>query len=112
MLSSISAFTATVEENDSINIYFARHVKTILNTYDRVQVWSDSLLTPAGVETARYWGAGLKEIAFDRYYTSDAGRQRETIQLILKERVKPNVKVTELPYLLEIFFGGYEGLHN
>lgn len=111
-LSSISAFTASAVENDSINIYFARHGKTILNTYDRVQGWSDSPLTPAGVETARYLGAGLKEIAFDRYYASDAGRQRETMQVILKERVQPNVKVTELPDLREMFFGGYEGLRN
>lgn len=57
-LSSISAFTASAVENDSINIYFARHGKTILNTYDRVQGWSDSPLTPAGLKRLVTWEPG------------------------------------------------------
>ncbi|WP_431225637.1 histidine phosphatase family protein [Serratia sp. L9] len=111
-LSSISAFNVAAEQTDSVNIYFARHGKTMLNTYDRVQGWADSPLTPAGIETARYLGAGLKGIPFDRYYTSDAGRQRETMQVILKEMGKSEVKVTELPDLREMLFGGFEGLPN
>ncbi|TQI78311.1 putative phosphoglycerate mutase [Serratia fonticola] len=111
-LSSASVFNVSAAETDSINIYFARHGKTILNTYDRVQGWADSPLTPAGIETARYLGAGLKDIPFERYYTSDAGRQRETMQVILKEMGKSDVKVTELTDLREMFFGGFEGLPN
>lgn len=111
-LSSFSVFPVLATENDNINIYFARHGKTILNTYDKVQGWSDSPLTSDGVETARYLGAGLKGIPFDSYYTSDAGRQRETMQVILQETGKPAVKVTELPGLREMFFGGFEGTPN
>jgi len=110
--SSVSAFNVSAAETDSVDIYFARHGKTLLNTYDRVQGWADSPLTPAGIETARYLGAGLKEIPFDLYYTSDAGRQRETMQVILKGMGKSDVKVTELPDLREMFFGGFEGLPN
>jgi probable phosphoglycerate mutase len=51
---------------------------------DWVQGWPNSPLMPAGSKTALYLGAGLKEIAFDRYFTSDAGRQREALQVILK----------------------------
>ncbi|PVZ86302.1 histidine phosphatase family protein [Serratia sp. S1B] len=111
-LSSFSVFPVSATETDSVNIYFARHGKTILNTYDKVQGWSDSPLTSDGVETARYLGAGLKGIPFDSYYTSDAGRQRETMQVILKETGKSAVKVTELPDLREMFFGGFEGTSN
>lgn len=111
-LSTMSASNVSASETDSVNIYFARHGKTLLNTYDRVQGWADSPLTPAGVETARYLGAGLKDVPFDRYYTSDAGRQRETMQVILREMGKSQARVTELPDLREMFFGGFEGLPN
>ncbi|WON77191.1 histidine phosphatase family protein [Serratia sp. UGAL515B_01] len=111
-LSSASVLHVSAAETDSVNIYFARHGKTILNTYERVQGWADSPLTPAGVEVARYLGAGLKGITFDRYYTSDAGRQRETMKTILQEIGQPQAKVTELTDLREVFFGGFEGLPN
>ncbi|UAN57826.1 histidine phosphatase family protein [Serratia sp. JSRIV004] len=111
-VSSAAAFNVTAAQSDSVDIYFARHGKTLLNTYDRVQGWADSPLTPAGIETARYLGAGLKEIPFDSFYTSDAGRQRETMQVILKEMGKPDAKVTELTDLREMFFGGFEGRAN
>lgn len=110
--SSLSVVNVSAAETDSVNIYFARHGKTILNTYDRVQGWADSPLTPAGVEVARYLGAGLKGIEFDRFYTSDAGRQRETMQTILQEIGQPQAKTTELTDLREEFFGGFEGLPN
>ncbi|WP_081893215.1 MULTISPECIES: histidine phosphatase family protein [unclassified Serratia (in: enterobacteria)] len=111
-LSLVTIPSAFAAQDDSVTIYFARHGKTILNTYDRVQGWADSPLTAPGLETARYLGAGLKDISFDRYYTSDAGRQRETMQVILKEMGKSDVKVTELPDMREMFFGGFEGLPN
>lgn len=111
-VSSAAAFSVSAVETDSVDIYFARHGKTLLNTYDRVQGWADSPLTPAGIETARYLGAGLKGIPFDSFYTSDAGRQRETMQVILKEMGKPDAKVTELTDLREMFFGGFEGREN
>ncbi|MFI8417908.1 histidine phosphatase family protein [Serratia sp. NPDC078593] len=108
----MNIFNVTASEPDSITIYFARHGKTILNTYDRVQGWADSPLTPSGIETARYLGAGLKGIPFGHYYTSDAGRQRETMKVILGEMGKTDANVTELPGLREVFFGGFEGLPN
>nr|WP_237736976.1 histidine phosphatase family protein [Serratia fonticola] len=111
-VSSAAAFNVTAAQSDSVDIYFARHGKTLLNTYDRVQGWADSPLTPAGIETARYLGAGLKGIPFDSFYTSDAGRQRETMQVILKEMGKSDAKVTELTDLREMFFGGFEGRAN
>ena len=74
--------------DDAINIYFARHGKTLFNTYDLVQGWADSPLTDKGIEVARYLGEGFKQqhIQFDAYYTSDAGRQRETMQVLLQQK--------------------------
>lgn len=42
-----AAETASSAHDDTINIYFARHGKTLFNTFDRVQGWADTPLTPA-----------------------------------------------------------------
>jgi probable phosphoglycerate mutase len=103
---------AAAPADDSVTIYFARHGKTLFNTFDRVQGWADSPLTEDGVRVARYLGEGLKEIKFDRFYSSDAGRQRETMAVILKQAGVNNYQLTELTGLREAFFGGFEGGFN
>lgn len=104
---------ATPSQNaDTITIYFARHGKTLLNTFDRVQGWADSPLTDEGIQDARYLGEGLKGIHFDRFYSSDAGRQRETMQVLLKQAGVTDYTLTELKGLRETFFGGFEGDFN
>lgn len=100
--------------DDAINIYFARHGKTLFNTYDLVQGWADSPLTDKGIEVARYLGEGFKEqhIQFDAYYTSDAGRQRETMQVLLQQKGIKDYQIQELKGLREVFYGGFEGGSN
>lgn len=100
------------ENDDSITIYFVRHGKTLLNTSDRVQGWVDSPLTPQGVTMAREVGEGMKNIKFDRFYSSDAGRQRETMQVLLQQAGVKNYQLRELKGLREVFFGGFEGRPN
>jgi broad specificity phosphatase PhoE len=121
LMAFIIALTATtgfaenkVQTNDgeTINIYFARHGKTLFNTYDRVQGWGDSPLTADGIQVAQYLGEGLKGIKFDSFYSSDAGRQRETMQVILNQMGIKDYKLIELPGLREAFFGGFEGDFN
>lgn len=109
---SATCSAAEVKNDDGVNIYFARHGKTLLNTFDRVQGWADSPLTEDGIRVARYLGEGLKGIPFDSFYSSDAGRQRETMQVILKQAGVSNYKLTELSGLREAFFGGFEGGYN
>lgn len=110
--------TAMAENNvkatsdDTVNIYFARHGKTLFNTFDRVQGWADSPLTEDGIRVARYLGEGLKGIPFDRFYSSDAGRQRETMAVILKQAGVKDYQLNELVGLREAFFGGFEGGMN
>ncbi|AYY80416.1 histidine phosphatase family protein [Proteus vulgaris] len=115
MSTSTSFATETamsVKGDDGITIYFARHGKTLLNTFDRVQGWVDSPLTEDGIRVARYLGEGLKGIPFDSFYSSDAGRQRETMSVILKQIGIENYKLNELSGLREAFFGGFEGGFN
>ncbi|RKS87390.1 putative phosphoglycerate mutase [Orbus hercynius] len=99
-------------DDDIVTVYFARHGKTLFNTFDLVQGWADTPLTEQGIEVARYLGEGLKDIQFDAYYTSDAGRQRETMQVILQQMGVSNYHITELKGLREVFYGGYEGSPN
>lgn len=79
-----AADTTPSAQDDTVTVYFARHGKTLFNTFDRVQGWADTPLTEEGVQVARYLGEGLKGIKFDSFYSSDAGRQRETMAVILK----------------------------
>lgn len=107
-----AAETAPSAHDDTINIYFARHGKTLFNTFDRVQGWADTPLTQDGIRVARYLGEGLKGIKFDRFYSSDAGRQRETMAVITQQMGVTNYHLNELPGLREAFFGGFEGGFN
>lgn len=110
--SAATCSAAEMKDDGSINIYFARHGKTLLNTFDRVQGWADSPLTEDGIRVARYLGEGLKEVKFDRFYSSDAGRQRETLAVILKQAGIADYHPIELPGLREAFFGSFEGGFN
>ncbi len=56
-----------------IEIYIARHGKTMLNASDQVQGWSDAVLTPQGQRQAISLGRGLAKhgIHFTAAYSSD-----------------------------------------
>ena len=93
-----------------LTFYVVRHGKTMLNTTDRVQGWSDAVLTPAGEEVVSACGVGLKDIDFQNAYSSDSGRAVQTADLIIKENKKnSDMKVITDPRLREFNFGTYEG---
>ncbi len=48
----------TSNQEDELTLYIVRHGKTMLNTTDRVQGWSDAVLTPAGEEVVTNAGVG------------------------------------------------------
>lgn len=104
--------TVKKETDKTVTLYFARHGKTLFNTFDRVQGWADSPLTEPGKEVARYLGEGLKEINFVGYYSSDAGRQRETMEIILGQKGVTKYNLIEKKGLREVFYGGFEGDFN
>lgn len=106
----VPAETAAEAEDPAINLYFVRHGKTILNTLNRVQGWSDSPLTEAGTETAENAAYGLSEVPFDLAYASDRMRAVETAQLILDvQQAGSNLELSRLKGLRECNYGKYEG---
>lgn len=99
----------TATKSKTVTFYIARHGKTMLNTMDRVQGWSDAPLTPEGIEVAEYLGKGLKEIDFKAAYTSDLGRATQTMNIVLKSKGDKKIPIIETEGLRETNFGSYEG---
>ena len=106
---SITSYSAA--KDNEVVLYIVRHGKTMLNTTDRVQVWSDAVLTPAGIEVAEYLGAGLKEkkIKFSAAYSSDSGRSIQTADIVLEKTGQKAVPLKTDWRLREFNFGTYEG---
>lgn len=107
---SFSAGTKAVKDSEVV-FYIVRHGKTMLNTTDRVQGWSDAVLTPAGIEVAEYLGAGLKEkkIKFTRAYSSDSGRSIQTANIVMEKTGQKSLQLKTDWRLREFNFGTYEG---
>lgn len=101
--------TKTSAKSKTVVFYIARHGKTMLNTMDRVQGWSDAPLTPEGIEVAEYLGKGLSGIEFKAAYTSDLGRARQTTNIVLKSKGDKKTPIIETEGLRETNFGSYEG---
>lgn len=98
------------KEQRELVLYFIRHGKTMFNTTNRVQGWSDSPLTKTGEKVVRDAGIGLREIEFQGGYSSDSGRAIQTTNLILKENyVTLELEVITDERLREFNFGTYEG---
>jgi len=102
--------TTEASQPKELTLYIVRHGKTMLNTTDRVQGWSDAVLTSAGEAVAKATGKRLKNIDFQSAYSSDSGRAIQTAELILKENQKASkLSIIRDPDLREFNFGSYEG---
>lgn len=97
------------EAAGDVVVYLVRHGKTYFNTSGRVQGWSDTPLTPEGVQVAEDLGRGLKDTTFVSIYSSDSGRARETAQLVRKYNKDKDTPIQETTDLREWFFGSFEG---
>lgn len=97
-------------KDKELAIYVIRHGKTMLNTTDRVQGWSDAVLTPEGEDVAVKAGQGLKDIDFQNVYSSDSGRAIQTANIIMNENEgSENISVETDKGFREFNFGTYEG---
>ena len=105
-----SSSVAKGEVADELTLYVVRHGKTMLNTTDRVQGWSDAVLTPAGEEVVTAAGVGLKDVDFQAVYSSDSGRAVQTANMIMDENTaSEHVEINTDRRLREFNFGTYEG---
>lgn len=66
-----------------VTFTIVRHGETLLNLLGRAQGWSDSPLTPGGIEVAAELGARLQGVTFDAAYASDTLRAVRTGEEIL-----------------------------
>lgn len=99
-------------EKLSVELYFARHGKTMLNAADRMQGWADTPLTNEGTEVASFLGKGLRDQKFISVYTSDSGRTIETAKIILDNSGQTNLRIQKRKNLREVCFGEHEGELN
>jgi probable phosphoglycerate mutase len=86
-------------------LYLARHAQTASSAVDNFNGQRELPLTEHGKEQARKLGARLAAIRWAAVYRSPLGRTQETADLIA-----PGVEQIVLPGLIEIDYGGWEGL--
>ncbi|KQP68503.1 hypothetical protein ASF40_17740 [Microbacterium sp. Leaf288] len=101
------------QKNATVQVFLTRHGKTVLNTLDRVQGWSDSPLTAPGRAVAEVVGENLgeREGRMDAAYSADMVRHYETASLML-DAMGSKLEPVRLEGLREINFGAFEGAEN
>ncbi len=90
-----------------MKIYLIRHGETDWNKLRRLQGQADIPLNEFGRQLARETEPALRDVPFDRIYTSPLKRARETAELVTAGR---NLPIIEEPRLKEMGFGEFEGL--
>jgi len=98
----------------AVVFYVTRHGKTLFNTVERAQGWSDTPLTAAGVEVAEQLGKGLaaRGVKFNAAWSSDSGRARQTAHLALDNSGNGSLVLNESTNFRESGFGIFEGETN
>lgn len=89
-----------------MELYIVRHGKTEWNKEKRLQGSADVKLNEDGRELARLSGEALKDIHFDRIYSSPLSRAYETACLFRGEH---QIEIIKDDRLRELCFGDYEG---
>lgn len=92
-----------------MRIYITRHGQTQWNVEGRMQGWQNSELTERGIANAKKLGERLKDIEFDRIYSSPLGRALDTAKYI---RGNKNTRIIVKDSLKEMGFGCWEGVEQ
>ncbi|GEO67538.1 histidine phosphatase family protein [Levilactobacillus spicheri] len=93
-----------------ITLYVVRHGQTYFNIYNKLQGWSNSPLTEAGIADAKQAGERLQDVSFKAAYCSDTTRAQQTAQTILAaNHSQPRPQLTSAPFFREEFYGYFEG---
>ena len=90
-----------------MEIYFVRHGQTIWNVEKRFQGLSDSPLTELGITQAKLLGEKLKDIKFNKFYSTSLKRAYDTANYIKGNRKQ---KVEIFDDFVEISMGNMEGI--
>lgn len=89
-----------------INFYYVRHGETIFNVKNLSQGSCDSPLTKKGIEQANKTKELLKDIHFNKVFSSSSERATDTANIILEEH---DNQLIPLKGLKEMSFGYLEG---
>lgn len=95
-----------------IHLHLVRHGQTFFNRYNRLQGWSNSPLTEAGLADADHAGFLLASIDFAAAYCSDTTRAQTTAERILDANEQAGHRRPALVadmHFREQFYGYYEG---
>lgn len=89
-----------------MKLYIIRHGQTDWNARKLLQGRAETSLNENGRQLARITGEALKEVSFQRVYSSPLHRAMETAQLVVGDR---EIDIIPEPRIQEISFGIYEG---
>ena len=93
-----------------MKLYFVRHGRTLWNLEGRFQGASgDSPLLPESIDILKQLGQYLKEIPFDKIYSSDLPRAVKSAEIIQNQLQAP-CPLKSIPNLREWQLGKLEGL--
>lgn len=93
-----------------MKLYFVRHGRTVWNLEGRFQgAGGDSPLLPESIETLKELGQYLKDISFDKIYSSDLPRAVKSAEIIQSQLTNP-CPLESVPELREWHLGKLEGL--
>lgn len=101
---------ARIYEDKHLNIYFVRHGKTDANINNVFAGrGTDAKLTEEGVDSTKKTGVALKDIRFDKVFTSELSRTADTANIILEENNNGLPRLEALYQLNDIDWGDIEG---
>ena len=93
-----------------MKLYFVRHGRTVWNLEGRFQgAGGDSPLLPESIDTLKKLGQYLKDISFDKIYSSDLPRAIKSAEIIQSQLTNP-CPLESVPDLREWHLGKLEGL--
>lgn len=93
-----------------MKLYFVRHGRTVWNIEGRFQgAGGDSPLLPESIDTLKKLGQYLKDISFDKIYSSDLPRAVKSAEIIQSQLTNP-CPLESVPDLREWHLGKLEGL--
>jgi 2,3-bisphosphoglycerate-dependent phosphoglycerate mutase len=87
-----------------LELYLIRHGKSTWNETGRIQGQTDVPLSEEGIRQAEALAKRLRHWSFDKVYSSDLKRAKQTTKISL-----PNVKITFDKRLREIHLGEFQG---
>lgn len=89
-----------------------RHGQSQWNLENRFTGWVDIPLTESGREEARRGAVLIRDMTFDRAFTSALKRAQETLQIVLEVIGQPNIPIDADPALNERHYGALQGLNK